>query len=289
MYSSRIIKGLAFFAIFLSVACGGSSNKEDLEKLREENLELQRQLNERDETVNAFFADFNDIEEKLAEIRLKEGIIKASGNPELDSDVKARIESEIAAINELMESNKSTIASLRKRLKDGNFKITEFEKTINRLNKLIEERDAEIELLKKELVALNFTIDELNQTLSNVMQESDNKSKIIDAKTTELNTAYYVFGTNKELTDKGVLTKDGGFIGIGGNKKLKDDFNEDYFTKIDIRETKSITLMAKRARLITNHPSNSFKFEGDRGVERMVITNPDNFWKTSKYLVIVVE
>jgi predicted nucleic acid-binding Zn-ribbon protein len=273
----------------LGTSCSNSANDEAAEKLKEENLELQRQLNERDEAINAIFADFNDIEDKLADIRKKEGIIKASGNPETDLDVKARIESEIASINELMESNKSTIASLRKKIKDGNFKISEFEKTINRLNKLIEEKDAEIDLLKKELVALNFTIDELNQTLSRVKQENEDKSKTIDAKTSELNSAYYAFGTRKELTEKGVLTKDGGFIGIGGNNKLKDDFNEDYFTKIDIRETKSITLMAKKAKVVTSHPSDSYNIEGNKTADKLIITNSEKFWKTSKYLVIVID
>jgi hypothetical protein len=136
---------------------------------------------------------------------------------------------------------------------------------------------------------LNFTIEELNQTLSSLKQDNESKTQKLDEKTAELNTGYYVFGTEKELIQMGVLSKDGGFIGIGKSTKLQDDFNESYFTKVNIKETSTIILAAKKIKLITNHPSGSYQLEGDRMVEKMIITNPDKFWKTSRYLVIVVD
>jgi len=105
-----------------------------------------------------------------------------------------------------------------------------------------------------------------------------------------MNKAWYAFGTSKELITQGVLTKEGGFIGIGKAAKLKDDFNKSYFTQLDITETNSIPLASKKAKLITTHSSNSYKLEGLKGkIEKLNITNPEEFWATSKYLVIVVE
>jgi hypothetical protein len=109
-------------------------------------------------------------------------------------------------------------------------------------------------------------------------------------KTEKLNTAFYAFGTSKELIKNGVLTKEGGFIGIGKIQKMKDDFNKNYFTKVDVSTTNTLVLGAKKAKLITTHPSGSYKIEGADGkAEKLVITNSEEFWGTSKYLVIVVE
>ena len=119
------------------------------------------------------------------------------------------------------------------------------------------------------------------------LQEEKQESSV---KTQKLNTAYYAFGSSKELMKNNVITKEGGFAGIGRNKKLRDDFNKDYFTKVDISATSSIVLGAKKARLITTHPASSYKIEGADGkAEKITILNTEDFWSVSKYLVIVVE
>ncbi|HCT70119.1 MAG TPA: hypothetical protein DF409_02750, partial [Bacteroidales bacterium] len=69
----------------------------------------------------------------------------------------------------------------------------------------------------------------------------------ISEQTEELNTAYYVIGTKKELRDQNIITMEGGFAGIGRNKKMKEDFNQDYFTRVDITQLKSIPVLRKKA------------------------------------------
>ena len=71
---------------------------------------------------------------------------------------------------------------------------------------------------------------------------------------------------------------------------MKADFNKNYFTQVDISTTNTIVLAAKKAKLITTHPSASYKIEGADGkAEKLTILNAEDFWSTSKYLVIVVE
>ena len=72
-------------------------------------------------------------------------------------------------------------------------------------------------------------------------QTNEAKEKVITQKVDELNTAYYTLGTEKELIANKVMTKSGGFIGIGRNKKVQQDFNREYFKKIDITKTTSFT------------------------------------------------
>ena len=86
------------------------------------------------------------------------------------------------------------------------------------------------------------------------------------------------------------MTKEGGFLGLGKQEALKDGFNTEYFSIIDKTKTKSFLIYSKKAELVTNHPKGSYKFIGDdKRIDSLVITDPDSFWKASKYMVVLVD
>jgi predicted nuclease with TOPRIM domain len=196
--------------------------------------------------------------------------------------MKEQIIDDIQSINELMDKNKQKISSLKAKLEKSNGKVDELEKMITFLTTQLEEKDLEITDLKNQLERLNIEVTEITAKYEEKTEESNQK-------TDQLNTAYYTIGTAKELKEKGVLTKEGGFIGLGKTKKLAGDFNKSYFTKVDITQNKSFVLNAKKAKLITTHPSTSYKIEGAKTAEKLVIINPQEFWSASKYLVLMVE
>jgi hypothetical protein len=103
-----------------------------------------------------------------------------------------------------------------------------------------------------------------------------------------MNKAFIVCGTYKELRAKGLLTREGGFIGLGKTKSLAGTFSDSAFGQIDITVTKSIPVNSKSAKLITEHPKNSYQFirNKDKKIESLEITDPVQFWKISKYAVI---
>jgi predicted nuclease with TOPRIM domain len=172
---------------------------------------------------------------------------------------------------------------MKGRLNSANKKNAELEKFITRLTADIEAKDAEINDLKAQLEKLNVEMSTINTTLQETSQESA-------AKTQKLNTAYYAFGTAKELIKNNVLTKEGGFIGLGKSQKVKEDFNKAYFTKVDVSTLTEIPLGAKKAKLVTTHPAGSYRIDGADGkAEKLVITNSEDFWSASKYLVVVIE
>ena len=72
---------------------------------------------------------------------------------------------------------------------------------------------------------------------------------------------------------------------------MKDnDFNKDYFTQIDIRTDKEIKLFSKSAKLLTTHPEGSYTLAKDaKGQYILKITNPNEFWSVSRYLVVLVK
>ena len=107
------------------------------------------------------------------------------------------------------------------------------------------------------------------------------KTETINTQDKQLNTAWYVFGTKRELKSQGILA---------GGQVLKGNFNKNYFTKIDIRVTKEVKFYSKSVRLLTVHPNGSYTLTTDSNGQYMLrVTDPQLFWSTSKYLVVQVK
>lgn len=252
------------------------------DSLKTANGELSGQLNEKSAALQEFIASFNEIQENLNAIKEKEKIMS---NVTTKGDVKNKgnqIKEDIQAIYDLMAKNKNRIGSLSAKLKQSNLKITGLEKMIENLQNSLTLKDEEIAELKTRMEGLNIELANLNTNYKVVESESA-------AKTDALNTAYYAIGTNKELKEKKVISKEGGFIGLGKSTKVSEDFNKEYFTKINIEQSTSIPIGAKKAKLITTHPSNSYKLVGEKPIDRIEITNPKEFWSVSRYLVIIID
>ena len=251
------------------------------DSLMQENEMLKKELAAKDTAINQSIRMFNEIEDNLALIGQKQGLINTS-DPELQGSEKDKIIDEIQAINTLLEENKNKVNTLRSKLKRADVKIGELEKMLERLIKDVEMKENTITELREELAKYDIAMDELTATLNETQG-------IVQEKEDELNTAYYVYGSSKELKEQGIITTSGGFIGIGKIKKLKDDLNKDYFTQIDIIKTKEITLGAKKVEILSTHPKSSYKLIGTKTIEKLEILNPKEFWSVSKYLVVVLD
>ncbi|CAN5913205.1 hypothetical protein BH11BAC7_BH11BAC7_23120 [soil metagenome] len=234
-------------------------------------------------SLDSFFRAMNDIQTNLDDIKKKEKIISKDTTGGDVAGRKQQITNDIQAIYDMMVQNKQRLATAKKNLKNSNLQIASMQTTIDNLTVQLSEKEQEITGLKDNLEKMNLELSNLSMNYTELQSESD-------AKTTAINTAYYAFGTKKELIKTGVLTKEGGFIGLGKSEKLSETMNSDYFTKVDITVTKEIQLGAKKAKLETTHPAGSYRFEGADGkAEKLVILDAEKFWSVSKYLVIVVE
>lgn len=265
-------------------SCGNSEKEGNplADSLSNVNGELSGKLSEKEAALQEFVNSFNEIQDNLNAIKEKEKIVSSHNQ---SGDVKSKeetIKEDIQAIYDLISKNKSRIGELSAKLKNSKTKITGLEQMIANLQSQIDSKDNEIAELKASLESKDIE-------LSNIAMHLENSEKVSNAKTEKLNTAYYAFGTKKELIEKGVISKEGGFIGIGKSTKVKDDFNKEYFTKIDITNTSSINIGAKKAKVLSTHSTSSYKLVGEKTVEKIEITNPEEFWSSSKYLVIVIE
>lgn len=279
---------ISLLALTVLMAC---NNKKEEKNLASQNTidSLTDIVNQKNNELNDIMSTFNDIQEGFREINEAEGRVNIARNNG-ETNAKADIMENISFIKRTMQLNKERIAKLREQLKESSFNTSKLQATIESLNKELESKIARIEELQAELDSKNAhiahqdkQISELNTNVNSLTADNAAKARAVEQQDKQLNTAWYVFGTKKELREQHILE--------GTNKVLKgNNFNKDYFTKIDIRVDKVIKLYSKSAKLLTNHPAGSYSLDKDaRGMYTLRITNPTTFWSVSKYLVVVVK
>ncbi len=258
---------------------------------------LKVQSEQKDATINEFFESLNQIEGNLQLIKSKEQQITTevhnNQNGELPEDGRERIARDIVDINRIMSENHSKIAQLSKKLKASNLRVAQFEKMLKEMTQRIEERDATIQTLRDNLELLNFSVDSLTIAMTTLDSVNRDLTDQISEQQAQLNEAWYAFGSKKELVENKIISRTGGFLGIGKHNELKDDLVLDYFTKINIEETNEIPIFAtkKGIEFVTKHPSNSYELKKNEAgaIVSITITDKQLFWRGSKYLVVVIK
>lgn len=285
--NTRVIAIL--IAAFTFSACSNEDSQSQIERLNTENEKLQRELIMKDSTLYVFEESFTSIQQNLALISEREVSIQLrSGELQLTSDSREDITKDIQAINNLLEENKKTIARLNNQVSKYGTDLSGFKKLTDQLEADIRSKEEQIRFIKENLTAANFTIDILNEMLDSAEFRNEVQTSMIKLTVDELYTAFYAIGPYKELQKNDVLIKEGTIVGLAGSKKLKPDFNKDYFEKISTLETRTIPLNSKKVELISNHPTSSYELTGE-DEKTIKILDIDRFWSASKYLVVVTD
>ena len=248
---------------------------------------LNQIIAQRDNEINDMMATFNEIEEGFKEINEAEQRVSIAKQGE-GASREQRIRENVQFIQSAMAQNRELINKLKRQLRESAFQGDQFKRTIENLTKQREEKDQQLTQLRAELSAKDIHIAELdekitglNTDVSSLQEENTQKATTISTQDKQLNTAWFVFGTKSELKSQKILV-DG--------KVLQSNFNREYFTKIDIRVDKEIKLYSRSAKMLTAHPAGSYSLQQDAGKQYVLrITDPQKFWSTSKYLVVLVK
>jgi len=281
---------IILLGLIMITGCGKKKEQQILD-LQAKNAQLEAEYEKKDSLLNELFTSINDIERNLADITAREKLITEAPVDEkrMNMDVRNKIMDEIILINNIMEENKKQLALLKDQLKKSDSKASALQETIKLLTQKLEEKELEINGLKEQLVKLNFTIDALNATVDTLRNETESQSKIIsqqDALIGEMNTVWYVTGTKKKLSELGVIEKSGGML--SGAMKMSEMINPDHFTTDDMRSLSAISFKCSKAELVTVHPEGSYKFiEENEDITGLEILNATEFWKSSRFLVIM--
>lgn len=277
---------VACVAAFCLTGCNNGKNDSAAQNTAQADS-LNGIIAQKDSEINDLLGTLNEIEEGFRQISEAEHRVSLAKDGE-GVNKKQKLKEDIQFIADRMKQNSELIAKLQKQLANGTLKGAQLQKTIEGLQKQLEEKDAQLQTLREELdkkdihiAALDETVNNLNTKTNRLTAESNQKTETINAQDKQIHTAWYVFGTKKELKEQSII-QDG--------KVMTGNFNKNYFTKVDIRNLSEIKLYSKSAKLLTIHPSSSYSLVRDANKQYTLhITNSQLFWSTSKYLVVLVK
>ena len=277
---------VACVAAFCLTGCNNGKNDSAAQNTAQAHS-LNGTIAQKDSEINDLLGTLNEIEEGFQQISEAEHRVSLAKDGE-GVNKKQKLKEDIQFIADRMKQNRELIAKLQKQLANGTLKGAQLQKTIEGLQKQLEEKDAQLQTLREELdkkdihiAALDETVNNLNTKTNRLTAESNQKTETINAQDKQIHTAWYVFGTKKELKEQSII-QDG--------KVMTGNFNKNYFTKVDIRNLSEIKLYSKSAKLLTIHPSSSYSLVRDANKQYTLhITNSQLFWSTSKYLVVLVK
>lgn len=284
------IAPIILFSLSLITVLSGCGNTEaDKARLKAQQDSLLQV--QQDSLLDMFRGELEDISNSIADVGVRNGLL------EMDSAEgtvlsKERILEKVNAIDQMLSKNQKELKQVYDRMRQNKVKNASLESLVQSMQSRMAEREREIDGLMKLLEDKDVLIEDIKTRLDTMRRDQIALTEDMIAMDEEMHLVYYIVGEQKELKEKGVVTKEGGILGIGASKRLDvGALDISLFTEADQREVKDIPLYAKKAKLITNHPTGSYQFEEDAngGVESLIIKDRKAFWKASDYLVIEVD
>jgi hypothetical protein len=249
--------------------------------------------------TSQFIADANT---ELAKVKdAKAGKPVQGANGELSSpspaDQRAQLLTRIKSVTDRLNEAESRLAASRQRVaalssdnKTLTAQLAQYDSTITAFKSIIENQKAEIATLNAQLNALQGENTVLKADKAQLTSEKETLTTEKSALTTERNTVYYVIGTKDELRKKGIIVKKGGILGVAATDIPATTLNPADFTSVDKTKTPEITLPKadKSYRILSRQDVTATEQPAKGGYKgALKITNAEQFWAASKFLIIV--
>jgi len=164
---------------------------------------------------------------------------------------------------------------------------------MSNLHRLYKAQQATIEEQKTTIVAQKVQIDQLGAQVETVTVKNRQLADSVTLVSNEANKVFLAIGPKDSLKEKGVIVQEGKkFLVFGGKQTVPArDLNPAAFQVLDARTDRSITLPEGKKYKIVSRQDPKLLQPGpdDKGklVGTQTITNPEEFWGASKYLIIV--
>ena len=231
----------AFFiciALLFFASCNNNENEQRIRTLSAKDSALLKEVVQRDSTITSDIRQLNDIQDNLDSIKRRERILFLTDEDKPGNNTVA----DIKAIDKIIINNKREINRLEYQLKRQNKKDADLEKMIARLTAEVNDKENEIVEMQSKYSTMNDTLKALIRQFNDSMVVIEKQRQSINEMTTAARTIYYAIGTIKELKRQGVISKEGGIIGIGSVAQLKSDFNTEYFTRGNMEQLHTLPL-----------------------------------------------
>ena len=276
--------------IATGLLCMTACNEGKLKIAEARNVQLDDSLQTALANQDSLF--INDITDGMTQIKAMEKILNSGNLSSETASRKDQIKSDMAAIQQALQQRRQRLAELEKKLSTSQQYSTTLKRTIDNLKAEIAQQEASISTLRNDLQAakiqvadLSRSVDSLSTTVIEERQATELAQQEAQSVTNELNTCFYAIGSKKELKEANIIET--GFL--RKTKLMQADFQQSYFTRADKRTLNSIPTHSKKAKILTNMPSDSYNIEDADGYKIIQITDPARFWSLSNYLVIQVD
>jgi hypothetical protein len=276
----KTLKLTLMSALFILAACGTSAETErKLAELEQVNSQKDSLMQE----VAISSRLISDINVELAKVKVRNNRLRVSSESPITASTDTLMARLRYVVTRVAETENALSAS-RERVKQltslSDSLRTAFDSTVSDMQAVIATQKNTIDFLTDRVNTL---------TVENVALRDS------------LSTGYYVIGTRAELKKKGILTEQGGgrvlFILWRTGKTLQPARNLDPrdFTAIDTRQVTQIPLPVASAEYRVaslqdlEYIAEERKNNKYSGTSTLTITSAVDFWRTSKFLIIILE
>ena len=270
--------------IATGLLCMTACNEGKLKIAEARNVQLDDSLQTALANQDSLFILLNDITDGMTQIKAMEKILNSGNLSSETASRKDQIKSDMAAIQQALQQRRQRLAELEKKLSTSQQYSTTLKRTIDNLKAEIAQQEASISTLRNDLQAakiqvadLSRSVDSLSTTVIEERQATELAQQEAQSVTNELNTCFYAIGSKKELKEANIIET--GFL--RKTKLMQADFQQSYFTRADKRTLNSIATHSKKAKILTNMPSDSYNIEDADGYKIIQITDPARFWSLS--------
>ena len=276
------LSGATLITLLLLTACGGKTDTSALEQtidsLRQANQQQQNSLQE----MTTFVTTMSDGMNAIAQ---QENMIFNNGGNEGTSLDKEQLKSHLETLANTLTEQRSKIKALSDSLKARGADLSKMQGLIDNLTRQLEEKDKVIAQLRQEVEQKNFSIADLQKKLIVAMAGSaqyEQRAAKAEKELATITSAYVLMGTKEALLDGGYIDK---------RKHVQTEtMPKGDFTKVNIYQFTELDIPTRSPKLLTDHPRKSYSIEKiDKENRKLVITNPQLFWSSSRYLIIQVK
>lgn len=307
------MRNFIFLSLLLTVfftGCNSESTDETIKRLEAENKELKNNEENKNQFIEDMATTLNGIQDTLGIIQqlinrenISIQLIEKSNEmgKQIQKTQKEEIMSSLQLIADDLRVKQKNIASLNRKLKDSNFRISGLEKLLSNYEGIIKKNQEEIasmqvkigelEQQNQQLMAQNKELSKSNVELGETVQKT--KTELTQLTRTS-NTVYYKIGNDNDLVDGGYIVKSGGVIGIGRTMQLAPNISPTKFSEeIDLSDENQIVInknIDAIDKLVPQRDEASYTLTS-RGPNSTLLQIKDKaaFLKVSKYLIIVID
>ncbi|MFO8234052.1 MAG: hypothetical protein R6U04_01420 [Bacteroidales bacterium] len=281
-------------AIGLLLLTSYGCKKKEIEELQQKNEELTQQVENKDSRINELENYLDKVHKNLQSMIESQKLGDLTG---LEKVADGKLRERLEKANELVQESKEKKEAFEQEISGTRYQANKYKKEADKLQKELQENEdslkvvtEDLEKRMKEIKKMTAQIADQDSTIDKLTEENNAYLDSLNEKTRILNTAYVAVGEEKELENKNIIKKEGGFLGFLGQTKVLDpNYNKSDLETFNIEEENSITIETKKrkAQMVTPHPKNSYtiKEEGDEKII-LEINDPEQFWRAGKQLVI---